>query len=127
LEGGCDNAGDGLESQLSGGAGDFLNEPRKTPGAVPAHFAAAAVAIKELPSPVRFPRFARDQQDDAVCSNPAVTIANADNLLAVEPPRICPVIDQNEIVAGPVHLCKIQNHPENITDDTMGVKVQNPQ
>ncbi len=100
----------GLESRLPFRAGLALDEAGETTRAVAAHVRGAAITVVKLPGPVGLARRARNQQEQPVRPDSALTIAEANNLFASEPDLALPVVDEHKIISRPVHLGEFQSH-----------------
>src|SRR5207244_6849044 len=90
------------------GAGNLVCEARETARAVAAHFRFAAVAIVITHPEICAVR-AFLEQKDPVRANPAMAIADPDDLLEIELNITDPIIDHHEIVSGAVHLGETQH------------------
>ena len=110
LEGRANDAGAGLERCFAVGAGQSLNEASETARAVPAHVRLAAITVVELPRPVGFPGFGRDQEKQAVGTDATLAMAQPHNLIARELDVLGPIVDEDKVVPGAVHFGKLQNH-----------------
>ena len=91
-------------------AGQLLHEAREAARAVAAHLAGAAVAVIEVPGPIRLARSRRHQQEDAIRPHAAMPVAEPHDLVAGKPDLSCPVINEHKVIPRAVHLGEIQNH-----------------
>src|SRR5581483_7265652 len=94
--------------------GAALNKPSEAARAVAAHLSSAAVAVIKLPGPIGLSADTRHQEDDAVRADPAMPIAQADNLLARKRYRLTAIIQQQEVIPGAAHFCEFQSHRQRI-------------
>jgi hypothetical protein len=95
---------------LAFGPGVALNEPRETTRSVAAHVSHTAVAVIELPRPLRPARSARHEKEQTVGAHAAMPIAQPRDLLRSEGDFLRSIIDQQKIIAGSVHFRELQSH-----------------
>ena len=77
---GPDDTGRRFERNLAGRSRDLVREPRETTRAIPAHFRFTAVGVV-IPHPKVRSIGRLLQQQNAVCAHPAMSVANARDLL----------------------------------------------
>src|ERR1043166_5076590 len=110
IEAGRNNARFSFEFETGVEPDGFLHEPREATRAVTAHFTGAAVAVVEVPGPVRFPRAGRNQNQQPVGANAPVTVAQAHDLVAGQPDSLRPIVQEHKVIARAVHFRKFQKH-----------------
>ena len=111
FEGGGNDAGDGFETGTAVGAGDgALDVAGETASAVAAHFGGAAVVIVKVPRPIGFALTRWNQQHEAIRADTALAMANLHDIVGLEFDFPVAIIDENEVVSRPVHLCETNDH-----------------
>ena len=103
----ANDASAGLERRFAVAASQSLNEASEAARAVTAHLGLAAIAVVELPRPVGFPGFGRDEKKQAIGTNAALAMAQPDHLIARELDVLGPIVDEHKVISGAVHLGKL--------------------
>src|ERR1043166_6362708 len=98
-----------MKRKLISRADDLSGKPRETTRAVAAHFRFAAIAIV-IPHPKIGAVLPRLEQKNSIRTDAAMPVANAHDLLRLEPHIAGAIVDHNEIVARAVHFGEAQLH-----------------
>jgi hypothetical protein len=104
-----------FEGQVAGTAGKLLHKMRETAGAVAAHFTGTAIIVVKLPSPISLSRSARNQQDEPIGSDPAMTVTKAGNLFPAQFNLASAVIHEDKVIAGPIHFGEFHDHVRKVS------------
>jgi hypothetical protein len=110
VEPGGDQTGLRFESEIIIPPNLLLHKPGKAARTVAAHFTGATVAVVELPRPIGLRGACRNEQDDAIGSDSAMSIANAHDLIAAELDLSSPVINEHEVISSAIHLGEFHKH-----------------
>ena len=90
-----------------------LGEPRKTARPIAAHLRLAAVAVEEVPAQISIAP-GQAQQQHAVRADAALAMADFPNLFRGQLEAKFAVVDQHEIVPGPIHFCEVNQHAHSL-------------
>ena len=111
FERGGDDTGDGFKTGAAIGGGDgALDVAGKTAGAVAAHFGSAAVVVIKIPGPVGFALAGGDEEHKAIGADTALAMADLHDIVGLKFDFPVAIIDENEVVSRPVHLCETNDH-----------------
>ena len=109
VEGGADDACGGFEGDgIEGPVAEEVGEAGEAAGTVAAHFGFAAVGVVVAHAEVGSGLSGFDGEE-TVCADAAVAVAQGGDLRAAEGEAAVPVVEDDEVVAGPVHFPEV-NH-----------------
>ena len=104
------HAGGGFKTDPLVRTGQPLDETSEAARAIAAHLSAAAIAVVEIPAPIRGAGGIRNQQHQAVRPNPALAVAEMGHLFGRQRECAIAIVDQHKVVARAVHLGELQTH-----------------
>ena len=107
-------SGHRLEGNIASFPGDLLRKPRKAARAVATHLGLATVVVVVTHPKIRV-RLRGLDDEQTVRANATMAVAKPGNSGGVERERAIAIVEQDEIVSGPVHFGKIQHRGGNVS------------